>query len=102
MAFGCIKGLALPLILLTLLAACQSGPSQRGYARTTALSPAGYGCGYSRCKPADYCPPGYILNRIPRANGGPGRYCAPYSSCRTRCCGAPIYGSSCGSGRSRY
>ncbi len=109
MAFGWLRSLALPVVLLTLLAACQSGPSQRSYARTTAFSPAGYGyggCGYQPCRPANFCPPGHILKRIPYAYGGPGRYCAPYNPCRTRCCGAPQYGPSCGYGggypRSRY
>ncbi len=85
MAFGWIRGLALPLALLTLLAACQPGPSQRGYARTTAFSPANYGCGHSPCRPANFCPPGHILKRISYASDGPGRYCVPYNSCRTRC-----------------
>ncbi len=97
MTFGWIKGLVVPVILLTLLAACQSGPSQRSYARTAAYSPGGYGCGYHPCRPANFCPPGHILKRIPYSYGGPGRYCEPYNTCRTRCCGAPQYGA-CGQG----
>lgn len=86
MGVGWTRGLALPVLLLTLLAACQSGPYQRGgYARTAGYSQSpGYdGCGYDRCSPRRFCPPGYILTRIPYAYGGPGRYCKPY---QRRCC----------------
>ena len=100
MVVGWIKTLAPPVVLLTLLAACQSSPYPRNYTRTTAFSPAGYGngygCGYQTCRPANFCPPGHILKRIPYSYGGPGRYCAPYNSCGSGCCGAPQYGSSCG------
>lgn len=96
MVVGWIKTLALPVVLLTLLAACQASPYPRNYARTTAFSPAGQGCGYHPCAPQRVCPPGHVLKRIPYSYGGPGRYCAPYHSCRTRCCGAPQYGPSCG------
>ncbi len=104
MAFSWIKGLALPVVLLTLLAACQSGPNPRSQA-WAGSQPSSYGgpyyggCGYHPCRPQRVCPPGHILKRIPYAYGGPGRYCAPYYSCRTRCCGAPQYhGPSCGQG----
>lgn len=110
MVVGWIKALALPLVLLTLMTACQSSSSERNLARTTAFSPAGYGCGDQPCAPQRFCPPGHILKRIPYSNGGRGRYCEPYNSCRVRCCGAPQYGPSCGqaggyaygSPRSRY
>ncbi|MGI9420336.1 MAG: hypothetical protein ACR2RA_21130 [Geminicoccaceae bacterium] len=88
MAFGWIKSLALPVVLLTLLAACQSGPNPRSQAWTSP-QPLSYGgpyyggCGYDRCTPRRICPPGHILVRIPYAYGGPGRYCKPYVR---RCC----------------
>ncbi len=94
MAAGWIKRLGLPLLLLSLLAACQTGPNPR----TAALSvgqPSGYGgygyggygyggygyggCGYNPCKPRRICPPGHILVRIPYSHGGPGRICKPYA-----------------------
>lgn len=89
MGFGWIRTLALPVALLTLLVACQSGTYDRSYARTAGLSYSpgyggGYGgCGYDRCNPPRVCPPGYVLARIPYSYGGPGRYCKPY---HRRCC----------------
>jgi len=81
MAFSWIKGLALPVLLLTLLAACQSGPNQRGYASTSSYAPASsYPCATQR-----RCPPGYVLARIPIAYGG-GRFCKPYYNRYSRCC----------------
>ena len=88
MGFGWTRGLALPLLLLTLLTACQSGPYQRNYARTAGYGYApGYGaCSYNPCKPRRVCPPGHILARIPYTYGGPGRYCKPHYR---RCCAPP-------------
>ncbi|MGI9417643.1 MAG: hypothetical protein ACR2RA_07385 [Geminicoccaceae bacterium] len=88
MGFGWTRSLALPVLLLTFLAACQSGTYNRSYARTAGLSYSpGYGvqggCGYHPCKPRRVCPPGYVLARIPYAYGGPGRYCKPHYR---RCC----------------
>lgn len=94
MAFRWMKGLALPLTMLTLLAACQPGP--RNYARTAPQTSyasqssyyGGYGpCGVHPCATPRHCPPGYVLGRIPISLGGPGRYCRPHYT--RGCCGPP-------------
>jgi hypothetical protein len=101
MALGCVKGLALSVALLTLLAACYPAPYQRSYARTTTFGSydrgygaTSYGSGYGSCgthpcvSAPQHCPPGYILARIPYAEGGPGRYCRPHYQRWSRCCGS--------------
>ncbi|MEM7044997.1 MAG: hypothetical protein AAF543_19490 [Pseudomonadota bacterium] len=98
MTAGWIKRLGLPLLLLFVLAACQTGPNPRNAAYGAgAASSYGYGgygyggygyggCGYNPCKPRRICPPGHILVRIPYSYGGPGRLCKPYVR---PCCKAP-------------
>lgn len=113
MAFGWIKRLALPVLLLTLLAACTYGPNPRNYERTTAFAPgygqgygygAGYGyggCGVHPCATPKRCPPGYVLGRIPISQGG-GRYCQPYNTYRRGCCEPPKPPLCLGQGSSCY
>lgn len=110
MASSWIKSLALPVLLLTLLAACQQRPYSRDYTRTSAYT-SSYGGSYGACarhpcaSAPQSCPPGYVLARIPYSLGGPGRYCRPYSSRWSRCCSSPTppRGPICGGyGRSCY
>ncbi|MEL6961893.1 MAG: hypothetical protein AAFO01_04005 [Pseudomonadota bacterium] len=81
-----VKGLVLPALLLTLLAACQSGVNPRNVGYGHAYTSYGYGaCGRHPCATPQRCPPGYVLARIPIAKGG-GRYCEPYYTYRRGCC----------------
>lgn len=83
-----IRVLALPVLILTLLAACQSNPRQRDFARFPSQATYQGGCGVHPCAVQRTCPPGYVLARIPLSYGG-GRYCRPYSTRFSRCCGPP-------------
>ncbi|MDH3659078.1 MAG: hypothetical protein OEU92_03445 [Alphaproteobacteria bacterium] len=95
MRLGWIKSVVLPLGLMALLAACQTGPNPR-YAGQSAGYASGYqGCGFNPCATQRVCPPGHILARVPYSYGGPGRYCKPYYPRWGRCCAPPP--SPCGS-----
>lgn len=112
MRLGWIKSLALPLGLLMLLAACQSGSYARSHAQ-----PAGYAPAYDPCQAGPYgcgspqgllssrlCPPGYRLVRMSyRLHGGSARDCVPAAPRQVyRYAGGPPCGISsgqdCGSG----
>jgi hypothetical protein len=112
MTIGWMKGLALPALLLTLLAACQPGPNPRNVGYSNAYA-AGYGygyggygaCGAHPCAKPQRCPPGYVLGRIPISQGG-GRYCQPYYTYQRGCCEPrrpPVcLGRGCYAGGARY
>ena len=69
-----MKRLALPVILLTVLSACQSRPASRDFSRTNAFSSSAGDCTVNPCASVLRCPPGTVLARVPISQGG-GRIC---------------------------
>jgi hypothetical protein len=111
MTISWMKGFALPALLLMLLAACQPGPNPRNVGYNNNYYASGYGrasysgCGTHPCATPRYCPPGYVLGRIPISQGG-GRYCQPRYTYQRGCCGPPrppvCPGRGCYAGGARY